>query len=56
MNQLWLCLSFAVASGAFFAGRIPLFYGVAFCALIFVVVLWEILFTERKIMAENFNP
>ncbi len=41
MNQLWLCLSVAVASGAFFAGRIPVFYGVAFCALIFLLVLWK---------------
>lgn len=41
MKQLWLCLSLAVASGAFFAGRIPLVYGVAFGAVIFLLVLWK---------------
>lgn len=41
MNQLWLCISLAVASGAFFAGRIAIGYGVVFCASIFLLVLWK---------------
>ena len=50
MKQLWLCLSLAVASGAFFAGRIPLVYGVAFCAVIFLLVLWKMCIRKSAVV------